>query len=245
MPVLCAVWEGLTCSFRYPHFMVGRQPSYPVPPPATIYGMLAAARGGYFDPTGIRMAFCFSHRGSVDDLEHMHLTEAGSGRPSPGLGGRPLNTVANVNPVAREMLVFPRLALYLDVPPAEEGSWCAVLTAPHYPVTLGRSQDLGSFVEVRSVDLVRRESGYAVGTLAEPGSCERVLQSLSLPAWIDSADRRRPRFQRYDFIRDPVVVTRDRDGGGVWVDPSVPERQGQGLAVLWQEPWSETVEGVR
>ena len=34
-------------SFRYPHFLVGKQVSYVMPPPSTIYGHIASAVGSF------------------------------------------------------------------------------------------------------------------------------------------------------------------------------------------------------
>ena len=34
-----------TASFRYPHFLVGKQITYSMPPPSTIYGHVASAVG--------------------------------------------------------------------------------------------------------------------------------------------------------------------------------------------------------
>lgn len=236
MRALRATWEGLTCSFRYPHFMVGRQPSYPVPPPSTLYGLLAAARGGHFDPRDLRIAYAFTHGGTVDDLEHMHLTERASGQRDPQLGGHPKNLVANVNPVPREMFVFPRLALYLDV--AEQAGWEQALRQPAYPVSLGRTQDLGSFVEVAWVDLERAPTGYVEGTITEAGVAERITQTVSLPSWTDPSDRARVVFTRYDVIREATPLSAQA-GEGLWIDPTAPRRGERARAVVWLAPWRE------
>lgn len=54
MQVLKIVLEGVTTSFRYPHFMLGVQPSFPPPPPATIYGHVCSALGEWVAPEGWR-----------------------------------------------------------------------------------------------------------------------------------------------------------------------------------------------
>lgn len=235
MRALRAVWEGQTASFRYPHFMVGRQPSYPVPPPATVYGLLAACRGAYFDPGGLRVAYRFTHRGRVDDVEHQHIATPGSGRPAPALGGEPVNLVATVNPVLREMFVRPRLEIYLDGQDLE--AWRGWLRSPRFVPTLGRSQDLGAFTQVVLVDLSLAPEGVADHCLAPPGRCRRVAQSLSLPAFLPPDGRERGTLSRFDWIEGPATVAPapEEEGEGVWVDPDAPG--GRNRAVVWLTPW--------
>ena len=45
MKYLRILIEGWTASFRYPAFISGFQPTLPVPPLSTIYGLLSAAKG--------------------------------------------------------------------------------------------------------------------------------------------------------------------------------------------------------
>src|SRR5262249_41302879 len=60
-------------SFRYPHFLVGRQASYAMPPPSTIYGHIASAVGDWINPRGLRFAYSVSYVARGMDLEHQHL----------------------------------------------------------------------------------------------------------------------------------------------------------------------------
>lgn len=57
MQVLKVVVEGLTTSFRYPHFVQGVQPTFEMPPPATIYGHICSALGEWVDPKGVTFAY--------------------------------------------------------------------------------------------------------------------------------------------------------------------------------------------
>src|SRR5258708_7142170 len=79
MRVLKVVLEGETTSFRYPHFMFGVQPSFPLPPPATIYGHICSTMGEQVDLEGLRFAYHFTAEASFEDLEHVHVLEAKSG----------------------------------------------------------------------------------------------------------------------------------------------------------------------
>ena len=50
MKYLRILIEGWTASFRYPAFISGFQPTLPVPPLSTIYGLLSAAKGELVTP---------------------------------------------------------------------------------------------------------------------------------------------------------------------------------------------------
>ena len=69
MQVLKIVAEGAITSFRYPHFMQGVQPTYEMPPPATLYGHIASALGEWFDPQGVQFAICFSFLKRAQEVE--------------------------------------------------------------------------------------------------------------------------------------------------------------------------------
>ena len=53
MRVLKIVAEVSITSFRRPHFMWGIQPTFRMPPPATIYGHICSALGDTVPPEGI------------------------------------------------------------------------------------------------------------------------------------------------------------------------------------------------
>ena len=63
---------GDVTSFRYPHFMWGVQPTFEMPPPATIYGHICSVVGEWIAPEGLRFAYHFTHEGKFNDLEHIH-----------------------------------------------------------------------------------------------------------------------------------------------------------------------------
>lgn len=153
MEVLRVTLEGEVTSFRYPLTMVGRQLSFPMPPPATIYGHVCSALGMWVDPRSFRFAYRFSFTASFDDLEHIHVLSAS--------GGKLLNSEApkalegNINPFRRQLLFRPRLVLYLTRP-----DWREAFLHPAYPVVLGRSQDLCTYRGARC---------------APGGTCTRLL----------------------------------------------------------------------
>ncbi len=114
MRVLKVVLEGTTTSFRYPHFMLSIQPSFPLPPPATIYGHICSALGEWVAPEGLRFAYHFTVAGVGEDLEHIHVLQASGGK----LGETRLPKVleGDINPFNRHILLHPRLVLYLNRP---------------------------------------------------------------------------------------------------------------------------------
>ncbi|MCX8024170.1 MAG: CRISPR-associated protein Cas5, partial [Thermanaerothrix sp.] len=80
MKVLKIIAEGITTSFRYPHFMQVIQPTFEMPPPATIYGHICSALGYWVEPEGIEFAYHFTYQTKFDDLEHIHVLKPGSGK---------------------------------------------------------------------------------------------------------------------------------------------------------------------
>ena len=59
MKFLRILIEGWTASFRYPTFISGFQPTLPVPPLSTIYGLLSAAKGDLVTPIDTSVGFVF------------------------------------------------------------------------------------------------------------------------------------------------------------------------------------------
>ena len=97
--------EGWVTSFRYPAFISGFQPSLPVPPLSTIYGLISAAKGDLVTPKDLSVGYVFTHRGKAVDLETIYELA--------GLKGKS-------NVIKREFLVDPKLYLYLDDPGYEK-----------------------------------------------------------------------------------------------------------------------------
>jgi len=234
MHVLRIVAEGLTTSFRYPHFMQGVHPTFAMPPPATIYGHICSALGDWVDPAGIEFAYHFTYQAQFDDVEHVHVLSASSGK----LPGTALPKVLEgaVNPFKRAMLFRPRLVLYLNQP-----EWEPAFRSPHYPVVLGRSQDLFTYTSIGVVDLADAEQAYFEHTLAPYHMAFQALQGyvVLMPRYLDYESGRTPVFARYvvlerrvhsaDFKRFANLPVRS----GYWVDPETPDDNGAHLGLLF------------
>lgn len=229
MRVLKVVAEGLTTSFRYPHFMQQIHPSFQMPPPATIYGHICSALGEWVDPTGLQFAYHFTYQAATVDLEHIIVLSATSGKlPASGL---PKVLEGNVNPFERDILFQPRLVLYLNRP-----EWESHFRSPQYAVVLGRSQDLFTYVEVSQIELVNSPRAYFEHTILPHQMAVQVMRGVTvlLPRYLDYNSKRAPIFSRYLVVKERVLLG---DGSAetlsfshqptdpFWVDPTSPSYQ--------------------
>jgi CRISPR-associated protein Cas5t len=237
--------EGTTTSFRYPHFLVGRQPSYLMPPPATIYGHIASALGEFPDRSKLRFAYAFHAIGRGDDLEHTHLVEVASRRFDKSVGFVK-NLEGIVNPVRREIMLLPTLVLYLDaLEELELDRLQQAFREPRYPVVLGRSQDLAAYRSVQMIELQEATAGYLEGTLL-PWTWRLKTSAgimATMPRFIDPADRKRVEWAPYVVLERRVHIRDDAEPSTsviqrkpnetVLIDPLSPEYQGLRRAVVW------------
>lgn len=231
MRVLKVVAEGITTSFRYPHFIQQVQPTFPMPPPATIYGHIASALGEWFDPAGIRFAYHFTYTAKVKELEHTIMLSPSSGK----LKGTKIPKVleGKVNPFDREVLFQPRLTLYLNQP-----EWQPAFHSPHFVVVLGRSQDLFTYTSVEVIELEQAEQAYFEHTLL-PYSTNRHTSrgyAVLMPRYVDYSAGRRPFFARYFILQERIHSSQflwfgTKPQERYWVDPTSPEKKGNKLGL--------------
>jgi CRISPR-associated protein Cas5t len=232
MRVLKIVLEGVTTSFRYPHFMLSVQPSFPLPPPATIYGHICSTLGEWVEPEGLAFAYHFTAAGAGEDVEHIHVLAAATGK----LPGTRLPKVleGNVNPFTRHVLLHPRMVLYLNRP-----DWIDAFRAPRYPVALGRSQDLACYTSVEIVELERRADAYFEHTLLPYTMATQTSVGVValMPCWLDYWRNRKPAFARYLLLQQRVMssaLVRFGETGEreYWADLTGPQVKGAPLG-LW------------
>lgn len=235
--------EGDVTSFRYPHFMWGVQPTFEMPPPATIYGHICSAVGDWIDPASVRFAYHFTHRGKFTDLEHIHaggMATPISSRKRKELAQEGYHDVSlygesQVTPFTRELLFRPRLVLYLDRLDLEQA-----FRSPHYPVILGRSQDLCTYPPnaVQLVTLEQRDAVYYEHTLLplEMGTRTRRGVAVMMPRYVDYRHGRYPEFAQYLVLNDRVMpdqLLSYAPSEPAWCDPTAPVYKGYGRAVVW------------
>jgi CRISPR-associated protein Cas5t len=246
MRVLRVELEAPVCSFRYPHFLVGRQLTFDMPPPSTIFGHIASALGEWPDPRAVRFAYHFTSAGTGEDLEHQHIVTPTSARPLPG--GEPSAVNASVQPTRRQFLLGARLTLYLD-----RLDYRPAFEVPAFPVALGRSQDLASYTRVDEVELERSDRGYFEHTILPFEFRTRTGRGVTIlmPRYIAPPPARDAAFERFVVLREPVyqappevaepsgnrrLLSGPGDPLEVWVDPESPERAGM-RRVVWLTPF--------
>jgi CRISPR-associated protein Cas5t len=237
MRVLKVVAEGVTTSFRYPHFMQKIHPTFPMPPPATIYGHICSALGEWFDPKGVSFAYHFTHAGEVWDTEHIIILSRATGKLQTTQLPKVLE--GGVNPFERQILFQPRLTLYINRP-----EWEDAFRSPCFAVALGRSQDLFCYTSVSIIEVEQAERAYFEHTLVPH---EMALQlgrgiTMTMPRFLDYENNRRPTFDQYLVVQERVTLPNDDlprfahlQYGPYWVDPTAPvSKEGiqRGLAFL-------------
>jgi len=217
--VLKVVAEGLITSFRRPHFMLGVQPTFQMPPPATIYGHLCSALGELVVPEGVSFAYHFTSQGTFSDIEHTHVVSISSGK----LEGTKFPKVleGNINPFKRELLFQPRLILYVNRP-----EWIEAFRHPRYAVVLGRSQDLFTYTSIQTVELQQAERAYFEHTLLPYDMAVQMDSGIVelLPRYLDYDHKRTPTFARYLLLErrvhsDAFTLFEPKDSF-YWVDPT-------------------------
>lgn len=203
MKVAKVTIEAPTASFRYPHFLIGRQTSFEMPPPSTIYGHIASAVGEWFDPATVRFAYHFSFQSKASDLEHQHVITRGGQAFKMGNQKYPISTQAVIQPHLRDFLFDCRLTLYLY--PSDLAD---VFRNPVFCVVLGRSQDLASIVSVEVIELRKAKGAYLEQTLL-PFAMRPLLGrgvTVLMPRYIEPPPGREPHFGRFIMLFDLVYA---------------------------------------
>jgi CRISPR-associated protein Cas5t len=228
--------EAPVTSFRYPHFLIGRQVSFHMPPPSTIYGHAASALGAYPE-LPFEFGYDFRYRALAQDLEHQQIVTAG-GNPFKWQGKKyPKNVEATIQPHLRDFLFQACLTLYLT-----DTQLAGSFRTPTFCVVLGRSQDLACVTAVEEVTLVENEGAYFEHTLL-PFHWRTQLgygTSVTMPRYIEPPPERHAYFERYIALEEQIWAGQ-YDGEGLpspraflsrdsaqtyWADPSTPQLRG-------------------
>jgi len=234
MRVLKIVAEGLTTSFRYPHFMQGMHPTFEMPPPATIYGHICSALGEWIDPEGIKFAYRFTYSCKFDDVYHVHIVTASVGKLPRSQYPKVLEGA--INPFKRSIIFKPRLELYLNKP-----EWENAFRSPYYAVVLGRSQDLFTYTDVKIIELEQDHQAYFEHTIIP---YKMVFQTgrgyaVIMPRFLDYAGGRTPVFARYVVLKQRVKsceflhFANHKEESKFWVDPTSSEDSGNYLGLVF------------
>lgn len=235
MRVLKIAAEGLTTSFRYPHFMQGIQPTFDMPPPATIYGLICSVLGEWVTPVDLQFAYHFTFKTKKEDeIEHTHILSASTGKLKNS--GHPKVLEGNINPFKRHLLFFPRLVLYINKP-----EWEAAFKSPRYALALGRSQDLFTFSQVSALELQRSDHAYLESTLLPYELGLRASRGVAvlMPRFVDYTRNREPAFGRYIMLASRIHTAEllrfaSDEPQQYWIDPESSEEKGNNLGLVFQ-----------
>jgi CRISPR-associated protein Cas5t len=170
--------HAYTASFRIPG-MMGYQVTSPVPPPSTIYGILAAANGREVTPDETWIAYRCHYEALARDLEKIISFREGG-----PYWDKKLNAV-NTMPITREFLYKPHLVLYL-----KPGKVAEAFLRPRYPLLLGRSQDVAYVEGYMTTTLEPVSSGKATGVLIRFPAVNVRSRVLSFPTYFEMEARR-------------------------------------------------------
>ncbi len=210
LTVLKVTMAGAVTSFRYPHFVQGVQPTYEMPPPSTIYGLICAVTGAFEPPEAFEFGLHFTYEAKFRDLEHIHLDVP----------------YRMANPFLRELLYNPVLTLYLTPERYRDA-----FERPYYPLALGRSQDLMTRTAIDVVTLERANRAFFEATLLPAEYAPRFQRTIAatMSRYIDL--RRRPIWGQYAILKDRVTYPDPEDRFSasyppVWVDPTVTTHEG-------------------
>lgn len=192
--------NGWTASFRYPQFVTGMQPTLPLPPPSTVYGLVAAAVGQWVDPQVCRLAYVFKHEGKARDLETIYQFSKSNS--------------AGSNVIFREWLTDWQLWLYF-----EQSEWANAFIEPVFPLLLGRQQELAHVEGVQPETVVLEEASTTLYGTAVPfpfWSAAGIVMALPL---VMSAELPRQAIgvRPWQLIHEPVKLQHE----GVWHDPEL------------------------
>lgn len=192
--------RAYTASFRVPG-MMGYQVTSPVPPPATVYGLLAAAMGREVTPDEAWIAYRFAYEAQAQDVEKIIIY----GQDGPYWDKALYAPKTNI--VTRQFLFQPHLVLYL--PPGEVAQ---SFLRPRFPLLLGRSQDVAYVERFAPTSLEPASQAQTAGVLV-PFPAENVKfrsQLLSFPTFFPLATRRalsvKP-FHVLDAVHGPQQVS--------------------------------------
>ena len=207
--------RAYTASFRMPG-MMGYQITSPVPPPATVYGLLAAASGREVTPDETWIAYRFEYEALAQDLEKViaFFRDDKKNRGGPEWDKK-LNAV-NSYPIVRQFLFNPHLVLYL-----KPGAAAEAFHRPRFPLLLGRSQDVAYVERHEATTLEPVEIAETAGVLVPFPAPGVPSQLFSFSTYFEMATRRalavKP-FHILDALRGRQVVNvpglfhRERDG---------------------------------
>jgi len=181
-----------TASFRYPNFISSNQLSIKAIPYTTIAGMVASATG---DDTLVdfKFSYIFRYQSSYIDLETIYKYEK---------KGNSVNNKSVIQDPTfkREILFDCYLTLYLD-----DEQIANAFKSPVFQLLLGRSGDLARVVEVKEIEVIKRNTLVLNGTVVPFNEFKSSGEIYAMPKYFDySSTIREPREVQPFLINDGI-----------------------------------------
>lgn len=202
-----------TASFRYPNLISGFQPTLEVPPLSTVLGLINAAAGSYQRYGKLTIGYYFEYEAKAVDLETIYQVSSSDGKPT---------NQAKSNVINREFLFNAFLRIYLT-----DERIADYFRLPHYPLLLGRMNDLATVSKVVTDTLTPVENADKIRGQIVPFAANRLAgQIQALPKYFtDTFPRNNIGTEPYSIIgfrantlRTSLKAFRDRIGPKQEVD---------------------------
>ena len=218
MQALLIRLAGVTAHFRDPRINTAKigLPSRTLhcPPPATLHGLLMAAKGGWIEPSTLRLGWRLDYASVGTDFQTSQLPQRKLYNFKTGLQR------TSASPVEREFLAFPVLSIL-----ALEGVNEEWFRRPANPLSLGRSEDMITESVWQRVEVESVESGEIArqclplqlgsGTIyATPLYFEGNRRPVGMTARVDAS--RRQTVTARDDETTLVTLTRSGETFYVW-----------------------------
>lgn len=167
MKVAYAKLVSDTASFVYPNMLVGRQPTYLIPPLSTIYGMLLSAAYEDFDDSEIKVGFLFYSEGeTVDVVSVINSMKRGEKQ-------------VKTNVCTKEWLSNVRLELYImsenEIILEKFLLW---LIAPKNRLFMGSSEHFVDPIKSKYVNCIKKPKKYLAGPGLYPVSWTKYTNGM-------------------------------------------------------------------
>lgn len=201
-----------TASFRYPNIISGFQPTLPVPPLSTVYGLFSAAIGEYYAPEKLNIGFVFQTKGKAVDLETIYQMRSS------------LKGITS-NVLKREFLFDNCLWIY-----TQDIKLVRALENPYFPLLLGRSGDLATVKAISEIEVENKtELRQLKGTILPFGKYFIPAPIQALPLYFSNTIPRRNIGTKPYFLLDSEYRQQQPISASGFMDKE------KGWDIYWQE----------
>lgn len=207
--VLKIKMSAVTSSFRHPHVMVGKIPTFDMPPPATIFGHICGVAGEWLDPALIEFAYDFKYRAKCLDKELVHVVGiSANSKFEYEKKSYKKNIDGNTNVQEREFLFNPEMTLYIKTNEEVQKKLYEKFSDIEYSYILGRSQDLATCHSVEIINLIENRECFFENTILSWDFRAKTSKGnpVMMPRYVDYNNFREPIFEKYLQISKGEVL---------------------------------------